>query len=66
MGSVRIRNVTTEMDGIVLEGTMVAQDYLSLDPYDLLWFKLPLGEERLEFYAHVYPVGKCRPAGGAL
>ena len=61
VGSVRIRNVTTEMDGIVLEGTMVAQDYLSLDPYDLLWFKLPLGEERLEFYAHVYPAENVGP-----
>ncbi len=61
VGSVRIRNVTTEMDGIVLEGTMVAQDYLSLDPYDLLWFKLPLGEERLEFYAHVYPSENVGP-----
>jgi hypothetical protein len=61
VGSVRIRNVAPEMDGIVLEGTMVAQDYLSLDPYDLLWFKLPLGEERLEFYAHVYPSENVGP-----
>jgi len=61
VGSVRVRNVTPEMDGLVLEGTMVAQDYLSLDPYDLLWFKLPLGEERLEFYAHVYPSENVGP-----
>ena len=53
VGSVRVRNLTTETDGVVLEGTMVAQDYLSLDPYDLLWFRLPVGEERIEFYAHV-------------
>jgi len=32
----------------------VAEDYLGLDPQDLLWFKLPLGDARLEFYAHVY------------
>ena len=48
-GSVRIRNVTTETEGIVLEGTLVAEDYLTVESHDLLWFKLPLGEERLEF-----------------
>ena len=54
IGSVRVRNVTTETDGTVLEGTLVAEDYLGLDPHDLLWFKLPLGEQRLEFFAHIY------------
>ena len=54
MGSIRIRNVTSETDGTVIEGTLVAEDYLGLDPHDLLWFKLPLGEERFEFFAHVY------------
>ena len=54
IGSVRLRNVLQESDGVVLEGTLVAEDYLGLDPHDLLWFKLPLAEERLEFYAHVY------------
>ncbi len=54
IGTVRMRNVLSETDGIVIEGTLVAEDYLGLDAHDLLWFKLPLGEERLEFYAHVY------------
>jgi hypothetical protein len=54
VGSIRLRNVLSETDGIVLEGTLVAEDYLGLDPNDLLWFKLPVAEERLEFYAHVY------------
>jgi hypothetical protein len=54
IGSVRVRNVLTERDGVVLEGTLVAEDYLGLDAHDMLWFKLPLGEERLEFYAHVH------------
>jgi hypothetical protein len=54
IGNIQIRNVITETDGIVLEGTLVAEDYLGLDPHDLLWFKLPLAEERLDFYAHVY------------
>ena len=54
VGSVRIRNVLAETDGTTIEGTLVAEDYLKLDAHDLLWFKLPLGEERLEFYAHVH------------
>lgn len=54
VGSVRLRNVLTETDGAVLEGTLVAEDYLGLAANDLLWFKLPLPEQRLEFYAHVY------------
>jgi len=54
IGIIQIRNVTTETDGVVLEGTLVAEDYLGLDPHDLLWFKLPLGEGRVDFHAHVY------------
>lgn len=61
IGNVQIRNVTAEADGLVLEGTMVAEDYLALDPHDLLWFKLPLGEERLDFYAHVYKTDTVGP-----
>lgn len=61
IGNVQVRNVTTETDGLVLEGTMVAEDYLALDPHDLLWFKLPLGEERLDFYAHVYKTDAVGP-----
>jgi hypothetical protein len=61
IGSVRRRNVLSEADGIVLEGTLVAEDYLRLDPHDLLWFKLPVGEERLEFYAHVYTAEAVGP-----
>jgi hypothetical protein len=54
IGSVRIRNVIAEAEGTVLEGTLVAEDYLGLDSHDLLWFKLSVGEQRLEFFAHVY------------
>jgi hypothetical protein len=53
-GSIRLRNVFTNDDGTVLEGTLVAEDYLSVDSHDLLWFRLPLEEQRLEFHAHVY------------
>jgi hypothetical protein len=61
LGSVRLRNIVPEADGLVLEGTLVAEDYLRLDPHDLLWFKLPLAEERLEFYAHVYTAEAVGP-----
>ncbi len=54
VGSVLIRNIKLEAEGAVIEGTLRAEDYLGLAPHDLLWFKLPLGEERLEFYSHVY------------
>ena len=61
IGSVRIRNVTTVTDGTVLEGTLVAEDYLGLDSHDLLWFKLSVGEQRLEFFAHVYTLEAVGP-----
>jgi hypothetical protein len=61
IGSIRIRNILKETDGTVLEGTLVAEDYLGLDPHDLLWFKLPLGELKLEFFAHVYTAEAVGP-----
>ncbi len=61
IGSIRMRSVRNETDGVVLEGTLVAEDYLGWDAQDLLWFKLPLGEERLEFYAHVYTAEAIGP-----
>jgi hypothetical protein len=54
IGSVFIRNVTPEADGASLDGRLVAEDYLAADSHDLLWFKLPLGDERVEFFAHIY------------
>jgi hypothetical protein len=61
IGSIRRRNVVAEADGTVLEGTLVAEDYLGLDAHDLLWFKLPLGEQRIEFHAHVYTAEAVGP-----
>jgi hypothetical protein len=61
IGSVRRRNVVVEADGVVLEGTLVAEDYLKLDSHDLLWFKLPVGEERFEFWAHVFTAEAVGP-----
>ncbi len=54
VGKVNIAKVTTETDGVALQGTLVADDYLGVDANDLLWFKLPVGDERVEFFAHVY------------
>lgn len=54
IASAQVRDVHISADRVVLEGTLVAEDYLAADPHDLLWFKLPLGEERLEFYGHIF------------
>jgi len=54
IASAQIRDVHISADRVVLEGTLVAEDFLAADPHDLLWFKLPLGEERLEFYGHLF------------
>ncbi|MGH7972010.1 MAG: hypothetical protein ACREIC_25135, partial [Limisphaerales bacterium] len=53
IGAIRLRQVLASEPGLVWEGTLVAEDYLGVQPQDLLWFKLPLGEQRLEFFAHV-------------
>lgn len=53
IASAQIREVQMSGDRVVLDGTLVAEDFLAADPHDLLWFKLPLGEERLELYGHL-------------
>jgi hypothetical protein len=60
IGSIRLRQVALQEEGVVLEGTLIAEDYLGVNAQDLLWFKLPLREERLEFFANIHtaePVG---------
>lgn len=54
IASAQIREVQMSGDRVVLDGTLVAEDFLASDPHDLLWLKLPLGEERLEFYGHLH------------
>ncbi|HEY1787869.1 MAG TPA: hypothetical protein VGJ73_06920, partial [Verrucomicrobiae bacterium] len=54
VASAQIREVQMSGDRVVLEGTLVAEDFLTADPHDLFWFKLPLGDERLEFYGHLH------------
>ncbi|HEX3625672.1 MAG TPA: hypothetical protein VH280_09620 [Verrucomicrobiae bacterium] len=54
IASAQVREVQMSGDRVVLEGTLVAEDFLAADPHDLLWFKLPLGEERLELYGHLH------------
>jgi hypothetical protein len=54
IASAQIREVQMSGERVVLEGTLVAEDFLAADPHDLLWLKLPLGEERLELYGHLH------------
>jgi len=54
IASAQVREVQMSADRVVLEGTLVAEDFLAADPHDLLWFRLPLGEERLELYGHLH------------
>jgi hypothetical protein len=39
---------------VVVEGTLIAEEYLGLNPNDLLCLTLPVGDTRLAFYAHVH------------
>jgi hypothetical protein len=60
IGNLRLRDVKSDSNGTQIEGTLVAEEYLRLAATDLLWFKLPLADTQLEFYAHVHtadPVG---------
>ncbi|MGH8022284.1 MAG: hypothetical protein ACRED1_01790, partial [Limisphaerales bacterium] len=54
LATAHVREVQMSAERVIMEGTLVAEDFLVADPHDLLWFKLPLGEERLEFYGHLY------------
>jgi hypothetical protein len=58
IGRVQMVSVRQETDGVVLQGTLVADEALGLAAHDLLWFKLPLAEEKMTFYAHVYAGGR--------
>ena len=54
VGRIQIKSVTDEAGGTVMDGTLIAEDYLGLDPHDMLWFKLPGGDMPVEFLAHVF------------
>jgi len=54
-GSVRIRKILPPQDGgAVLEGTLVAQERMTVSPHDLLSFQLPLQSGRLDLCGHLY------------
>jgi len=53
VGRIQIKSVTSEAGGTVMDGTLIAEDYLRLDPHDMLWFKLPGGDIPIQFVAHV-------------
>jgi len=54
VGQVRLRSLTGATGGAVIEGTLITDDYLGVNPTDLLCLTLPVGDTRLEFYAHVH------------
>lgn len=55
MGSVRLRKVLSSQDsGTVLEGTLVAQERLTVSPRDLLSFQLPLQSGRIDLCGHLF------------
>jgi hypothetical protein len=51
-GVVRLREVTAVSGGVVLDGTLVAEDYLKIKADDLLWLRLSVAEQALDLYAH--------------
>ncbi len=60
IGSIRLRHVMRQDAGVILEGTLLAEDYVGANTHDLLWFKLPMHDQRLEFFANICtsePVG---------
>jgi len=55
-GSVRIREVTSDNSGVILEGTLAAeQERISATRSDILWLRLPVQNERVDLFAHVEP-----------
>ena len=55
-GSVRIREVTPGNNGVLLEGTLAAeQERISATRSDILWLRLPVQNERVDLFAHVEP-----------
>ena len=57
MATVRIRQVLPPDQGsVVIEGTMVLQEKVSVSAHDLLWIRLPLSSpaRRVDLYGHIY------------
>ncbi|HLO40529.1 MAG TPA: hypothetical protein VK176_05855 [Phycisphaerales bacterium] len=51
VGALRIRQILTDADGLVLEARLVMQERAVLGPGDLLWLRVSVGGTRLDLYA---------------
>lgn len=52
-GWLRLRNVLTEGEGVILEGTLATQERLQAGSNDLLWLRFGVGATRVDLYAVV-------------
>jgi hypothetical protein len=52
VGKVLLRAVQNTSEGVTLDGTLRADEFLTSEPNDLLWLRLPL-ERPLDFYAQM-------------
>jgi len=50
-GWLRLRNVMSESNGAILEGTLTTQDRLSPGRNDLVWLRFSVGNTRVDLYA---------------
>jgi hypothetical protein len=50
-GGLRLRNVISESNGTILEGTLSTQDRLTPGSNDLLWLRTTVGQTRVDLYA---------------
>ncbi len=49
-GGLRLRNVITESNGAILEGTLTTQDRIIPGSQDLLWLRMVVGQTRVDLY----------------
>ncbi|MFZ4575379.1 MAG: hypothetical protein ACOYN0_13350 [Phycisphaerales bacterium] len=52
-GWLRLRNVTGDMNGAILEGTLATQERVQAGANDLLWLRFGVGATRVDLYAVV-------------
>ncbi|HAV64592.1 MAG TPA: hypothetical protein DCY13_19765, partial [Verrucomicrobiales bacterium] len=53
-GNARLRKVTAERGRGVVEGTLAIEDQSGFSQHDLFWIRLPVGQGRVDLYAHCY------------
>jgi hypothetical protein len=52
-GWLRLRNVITESNGAILEGTLSTQDRITPGSNDLLWLRMTVGQTRVDLYGMI-------------